>query len=222
MNRRSLKFQLIGWYALVLTACFTLLAAATYIALQKSLVGALAENQLRRARQISELIRDEVEKNSVSQIGPEVDVRYAPALNDRFVRVTQKGGVRLYLSPAPTSQSFEPATIPPPEWPAQPEGRREVVLLGGRKMLIVSHWLQLAGGRSFLIETGAPMDGVQADLKKWVLFLATMLPALLGVALGGGYVLVKRALLPVAQITATAERISSQSLSQRLPVRSEE
>jgi hypothetical protein len=42
MNTRSLKFQLIGWYALVLTGCFALLAAATYLALQKSLVGALA------------------------------------------------------------------------------------------------------------------------------------------------------------------------------------
>src|SRR5579862_3139563 len=62
------------------------------------------------------------------------------------------------------------------------------------------------------------MDGVQADLKKWLLFLATMLPVVLAIAVGGGFVLVKRALLPVDRIAASAERISSQNLSERLPV----
>jgi hypothetical protein len=64
-------------------------------------------------------------------------------------------------------------------------------------MLLTAHLLQLPGGGRFLIETGAPMDGVQADLKKWVFFLAAMLPIVLGIGVGGGFVLVKRALLPV-------------------------
>ena len=218
MNARSLKVQLIGWYAGILTGCFGLLAVATYVALEKSLVSALRENQLRRARQIGELVREEVAQKNASRIGQEVDVRYAPGLNDRFVRVSQRDGVRLYLSPTPTSQSFEPATIPPPEWPQQIEAARQVPLLGGRKMLLAAHSLDLAGGSRFLVEVGAPMDGVQADLRKWVAFLATMLPVVLAVAFGGGFVLVKRALLPVDRITVSAERISSRNLSERLPV----
>lgn len=218
MNTRSLKFQLVGWYAGVLTGCFALLALATYVALEKSLVGALRETQLRRARQVAELVRDEVLRRGQSKVGQEVEVRYAPALNDRFVRITQRGGIQLYLSPSPTSQSFEPATIPPPIWPEEAEGSRQVALVGGRKMLVVAHRLVMPGGLSFLIETGAPMDGVQADLKKWLLFLAAMLPSVLAIALGGGFVLVKRALLPVDRISASAQRISSQNLSERLPV----
>ena len=119
MNTRSLKFQLVGWYAGVLTGCFALLALATYVALEKSLVGALRETQLRRARQVAELVREEVLRRGQSKVGEEVEVRYAPALNDRFVRITQRGGIQLYLSPPPTSQSFEPATIPPPIWPEE-------------------------------------------------------------------------------------------------------
>jgi hypothetical protein len=46
MNARSLKFQLITWYAGVLTGCFAFLAVATYLVLQTSLIGALKENQL--------------------------------------------------------------------------------------------------------------------------------------------------------------------------------
>jgi heavy metal sensor kinase len=217
MNARSLKFQLIGWYAGVLIGCFGLLAVATYLALQKSLAGALTENQLRRARQISELVREQFERGAKLELGNEVEARYAPGHNDRFVRITERGGVTLYLSGAPTGQGFDPAAVPPPLWPEDTEESRQIPLSGGRKLLVTAHRLQARGG-TFLIETGAPMDGVQAELRKWLLFLALMLPVVLAIALGGGFVLVKRALLPVDQITASAERISSQNLSERLPL----
>jgi heavy metal sensor kinase len=218
MNARSLKFQLVAWYAGVLTGCFVLLAAGTYLALRTSLVGALRENQLRRARQIGELVRLEVEHRGQAKIGEEVEVRYAPALNDRFVRITQGDGARLYLSSSPASQSFDPATLPPAIWPENVESWRQVPLVGGRKILVTAHALQMPGGERFLIETGAPMDGVRADLRKWLLFLAAMLPLVLAIAVGGGFVLVKRALLPVDRIASTAERLSSENLSERLPV----
>jgi hypothetical protein len=41
MNARSLRFQLVAWYAGLLTGCFVLIGAATYVVLQSSLVGAL-------------------------------------------------------------------------------------------------------------------------------------------------------------------------------------
>jgi heavy metal sensor kinase len=44
------------------------------------------------------------------------------------------------------------------------------------------------------------------------------LPIVALVAIGGGAFLVKRALLPVDKIVASAERISSQNLSERLPI----
>jgi heavy metal sensor kinase len=218
MNTRSLKFQLIGWYAGLLLGVFALLGVSTYLALRSSLVGALKENQLRRARQIAELVRDEVLHYGQEKVGQEVDLRYAPAINERLVRITRRDGVRIYLSAAPPSQSFDPAAVPPPVWPERAEAARQAELLGGRTLLVTAHELKLPDGGSFLIETGAPMDGVQADLKNWVLFLAAMLPVVLLIALAGGFVLVKRALSPVDRITASAERISSQNLSERLPL----
>ena len=218
MNARSLKFQLITWYAAILTGCFVLLAVATCLLLSKSLVGALRENQLRRARQVAELLRLELEHGSPAKAGEEVEVRYAPAINDRFVRITQRDGAVLYLSSAPTSRSFDPAVIPPPQWPHDTESSRQVSVVGGRKLLLTAHVLHLPDATAFLVETGAPMDEVQAGLRKWLLYLSVMLPVVLGIALGGGFILVKRALLPVDRITASAERISSQNLSERLPL----
>jgi len=218
MNARSLKFQLIVWYAGILTGCFALLAVTTCLLLDTSLVGALRDNQLRRARQVAELLRQEAQHNGQGKVGEEVEVRYAPALNERFVRVTQRDGAVLYLSGMPTNRSFDPAVLPPPVWPEDTENSRQVSLLGGRKMLLTAHALQLADGSRYLIESGAPMDEVQAGLKKWLLYLSLMLPVVLAIAVGGGFVLVKRALLPVDRIAASAERISSQNLSERLPV----
>jgi heavy metal sensor kinase len=85
-------------------------------------------------------------------------------------------------------------------------------------MLLTAHTVQLPEGTAYLVETGAPTDQVQADLRKWLVFLLAMLPVVAVIALGGGFVLIKRALSPVAQIASTAERISSQNLSERLPV----
>ena len=85
-------------------------------------------------------------------------------------------------------------------------------------MLLIAHAVQTTGGARYIIETGAPMDDVQAHLRQWLRFLLVVLPVVAALALGGGSFLVKRALLPVDKIAASAQRISSHNLSERLPV----
>jgi heavy metal sensor kinase len=218
MNTRSLKFQLVAWYAALLTGCFVLIGAATYLVLQSSLVGALQETQLRRARQIGQLVLDEIRGPGEARVGEEVRARYAPDLNGRFVRITRGDGSLLYLSSAPKDQTFVPADVPPPTWSSPTETTRQVPLSGARKMLLTAHAVQTPGGARYLIETGAPMDDVQAHLRQWLRFLLVVLPVVAVLALGGGSFLVKRALSPVDRIAASAQRISSQNLSERLPV----
>ena len=218
MNTRSLKFQLIGWYAGLLLGLFGLLGVSTYWALRTSLAGSLRENQLRRARQIGQLLREKVQRHEEGAVGREVQARYAPDLNDRFVRITRWDGGLLCLSPSPRSQSFDPTALPPPQWSGGVEAAREVPLLGGRRMLLAGHPVKMPGGNLYLVEVGAPMDEVQADLRHWLVLLLAMLPIVGAIALGGGCVLVKRALAPVDRISSSAERISSHNLSERLPV----
>lgn len=218
MKTGSLKFRLVFWYTAMLTSGFALVGVIAYLVLQNSLVSALKESQWRRARQISQLLSEELHAGRWAAVGEQVEARYAPALNERFVRISQRDGVTLYLSSAPADHSFEPATLPPPAWPSSEETSAQVTLLGGRKMLVASHRLTMPGGKDYLVETGAPMDAVQADLRKWLWFLAALLPLVLVIALGGGYVLVKRALSPVDRIAGSAEHISSHNLSERLPV----
>ncbi|HEV2211455.1 MAG TPA: ATP-binding protein [Verrucomicrobiae bacterium] len=218
MNPRGLKFQLLAWYVALVLACLALLGLATYLALHSSLRTALKETQLRRARQIAQLLHERSTGGDLAQVGSEIETRYAPDRNDRFVRITRRDGATIYQSEAPLDHNFDPASVPPPVWPEGEERAREIPLLGGRELLLATHKVQQPGGAAFLIETGAPMDEVQADLKKWVLFLATLLPAVALITLGGGYVLIKRALSPVDRIAASAERITALNLGERLPV----
>jgi heavy metal sensor kinase len=218
VNTRSLKFQLIVWYASLLAGGFVLLGAAAYLALERYLVGALKESQLRRARQIAQLVTEKSKKSALSNAGSEIEARYAPGLNDRFVRVSRENGEVLYLSSAPASLTFSPSTLPPPIWPSGPEAVRRVSLGNRREMLLTSHTVPVQGGERYLVETGALLDEVQQDLRQWLILLIAGLPVVAAIAVGGGYFLIKRALMPVDQIAATAERIGSHNLSQRLPV----
>jgi heavy metal sensor kinase len=218
MNTSSLRLRLLAWYAGLLLGSFAVLAGATYLALEGSLVSALRESLWRRGRQIAHLLSDEIQHHTEANVGEEIQVRYAPDLNDRFVRITQQDGVLRYLSRPPRDHDFDPAALPPPAWPDKDEAARKALLIGGRRMLLASHVLQMPGRAKYLIETGAPMDEMQADLRKWLVFLLVLLPIVAAIALGGGYVLVGRALSPVHRIAASAERISSHNLSERLPL----
>jgi len=218
VKTRSIRFQLIFWYAGLLTGCFGLLAIVTYFALQNSLVGALKESQFRRARQVAQIVRELAPSQNENRIGEQVETRYSPGMNDRVVRVSNEQGVLLYVSRPASGQSFDSAVLPPPVWPAEVESSRTVPLEGGRKLLLTRHKVQAPNGKNYLVEAGAPMDSVRSDLRKWVIFLAGLFPLVALVALAGGYILVNRSLQPVDWISATAERISSQNLTERLPV----
>jgi heavy metal sensor kinase len=218
MNVRSLRFQLVAWYAGLLTGSFALIGVATYLVLQSSLVGALEESQFRRASQIGNWLLEEVLRHGEANLGEEVEVRYAPALNDRFVRLTASDGRLLYRSGAPKDGKFDPAQLPPPQWPKRRKSSRQAPLAAGGKMLVAAWEVQTPSGRGYLVEAGAPMDEVQTHLRQWVMCLAIGLPAVALVAIAGGSFLVKRALTPVDRIAASAERISSHNLEERLPV----
>jgi heavy metal sensor kinase len=218
MNTRSLRFQLVAWYAGLLTGCFALIGMATYFVLQTSLVGALKENQLRRAQQICQLLAQEVSRGSEAHVGEQIEARYSPGRNDRFVRVIRSDNSVLYQSGPCKDRPFDPAGVPAPAWPRRPEIARQVELETGWKMLLAGCEVKTPGGQRYLVEAGAPMDDVQAHLRQWLVFLVVGLPIVALVAVGGGAFLVKKALVPVDKIVASAERISSQNLSERLPI----
>ena len=68
MKTGSLKFRLLFWYAAMLAGGFALLGLVTYLVLQNSLVSSLKESQLRRARQISQLLSEEIKAGRAATV----------------------------------------------------------------------------------------------------------------------------------------------------------
>ena len=89
---------------------------------------------------------------------------------------------------------------------------------GGNTLLIASLNFKSAGNPDYIVEFGALLDPVETMLDHLFLQLALGLPLAVVIITAGGYLLVRRALTPVEQITRAAERITQHNLSGRLPV----
>src|SRR5260221_6390868 len=218
MNTRSIRFRLIVWHVGLLTGVFLLFGAAIYAGVKFYLERNLAESQLRRASQIAGSLLADIAKTGEEFVVDEVNARYAPEVNGRFIRITRGDGTVLYASGKPNDLSFDPAQLPVITNVGAKALARTEKLGPGKKLLIATVPFAAHGQSRFLIEAGAPLEPIQALLNRLLFWLALGLPLVVAVAAGGGQVLVKRALAPVETIGKSAEQISLHNLSERLPV----
>ncbi len=214
---RSIRFRLTVWYAGLLAAMLLLFGASTYFGLEQYLSWSLNESLRNQAQQIGESFLIDVRVSGENYVIEEINEHYAPELNDRFVRITRGDGSVLYASGKPKEGGFDPSSLPVLSSSIGKEFTREAQLPGGELLI---HTLAFAArdGSRFLIEAGAPIEQLEDVLHGLLLALALGLPLTVLVAVGGGYLLMRRALKPVDEITRSAEQITSQNLSQRLPV----
>ena len=218
MNFRSLRFRLVLWYALWLGAVFVIAAMLVYFGLREYLEHSLAVAQTQRAERIAALVlRANVTTDRA--LAEEITTRFAPEASGRFIRVTKPDGAVTYQSSAPLDQSFDPAQISPP--PPR-TGTRKIKLADGAELILATIAAGPAHAPRFLIETGESLAPALVALRRLVFLLGLGFCAVALMALGGGFLLVHRALRPVEEITRSAERITSRNLSERLPAPSAE
>jgi heavy metal sensor kinase len=218
VTMRSIRFRLIAWYAGVLTGVFVLLGALMYFDLEFFLESNLRDTQARRARQIADTLLAHVHETGEGHVATEIRDLYEPEVNDRFIRLTRSDGSTVYMSGIPNDQSFDPTHLPALVVSSRKESSQKLRLPGNATLLIAALSYQAPEGGRYLVEVGAPLDPVATMLDHLFLQLALGLPMAVLVAIGGGYLLVGRALAPVDQIAQKAEQITQHNLSERLPV----
>ncbi|HUA39905.1 MAG TPA: ATP-binding protein [Candidatus Sulfopaludibacter sp.] len=218
MNRRSISFRLVAWYAGLLTGIFLLLCASLYLDLRRFLLNNLRESQVRRARQIASALLAHVTQTGETYVANQTKDWYEPERNDRFIRITRADGTLVYTSGIPQDGSFNPAEVPALPPSAKAEFSREIKLADNRTLLIAALHFQSPGNPAYLVEFGTLLEPVETMLDHVFLQLALGLPLAILIITTGGYLLVRRALTPVEQITRAAERITQHNLSERLPV----
>jgi heavy metal sensor kinase len=213
MNPRSLRFRLIIWYAGLVTCVFVLLGVVMHQVLRHYLERNLAQLLTRRTDQIAVSLLPGVEQTGEKYVVDEIKARYAPENYDRFIRLSRADGTLLYASGR--AASFDPSGLPVA---ADQTPERIVLLPNGNRMLVTAKTYQSASGRKYLIESGAPMQPIEAALAQTVVMMLAGLPLVVLAVAGGGYLLVGRALAPVVRIAHSAERITLQNLNEQLPL----
>ncbi len=218
MNTRSIRFRLTVWYAGLLCALLLLFGGSTWFGLAHYLHRSLSESLGRQAQQIGENFLLDVQTSGERYVVDEINEHYSPEQNDHFVRVTRADGSTLYVSGSPLNKGFDPAQVSAAPLSALRAVTREEHLQGGGELLIYSLPFTARDGSRFVIESGAPYDSIENVLRGLLLTLALGLPVVIAIAVAGGYWIMQRALQPLDKIAASAERITSRNLSERLPV----
>ena len=222
MNTRSLSFRLVTWYAGVLTLVFVLIGALTVVLLREYLESNVLDTQARRARQIADTLVAAASRTGDAAMAREVEELYAPEANERFIRITRGDGHVVYASGPPHDDSFDPATVAalslthpalarPASFPRKESSSKGPVL-------IAAQTYAGADNSRYVIEVGVSTARTEETVRQVLLMLAIGLPIAVCVAVAGGFVLVRRALKPVDNLSQKAAAITQHSLSERLPV----
>lgn len=217
MNTRSIGFRLTSYYAILVGGVLIVLGIALVLSVRILLIRNLSDALVRRNELTSKNLVQDIDTTGVEFVGREIHSRYSPEITGRFVRLSDDQGHVLYISGPPNDRSFDPDAVP-----ASPFGAEERIQVlrqrvGGIFILVASPVTTRQGHR-FLLESGASLGPAQSLLNHLIWSLVIGVPILLGVAIGGGFVLVRKSLAHVEKISRSAEAITFQNLSQRLPV----
>lgn len=206
------------WYAALLAGALVLFGAASYIGLERYLQKSLEESLSKQARSIGDVLIVNINQSGEDYVDNEITEHYSPEINGRFIRVTRADGKRIYVSGPPKDRTFDPDLVTAPRLPVPQEFTHEVEMSDGHELLLHGLPYRAADGTQFLIEVAAPYNQIESVLRGLLLTFALGLPLIVALAIGGGYLLMRRALHPVDEIRQKAAQITSRNLSERLPL----
>src|SRR6202044_2589500 len=208
MNTRSLEFRLGAWYTLLIGVTFICVGAGAFYGLQHYLRGNLRDTLTRRSAVVEQILMEQPSSVTRQVLADAIEGRIAPEINDRFVRVSRAPGGLWFASGAPSDGSFDPRALP--------TVAAGTVLEAGHLLLFGTDFHAPSG--DYLIEVGVATEAMQEALEHLLILLVLLIPVLIVCAAAGGYFLVNRALRPVDRLSRTAEQLSLQNLTLRLPV----
>ena len=214
---RSIRARLITLYVVTLSLIFVCFGGYTYWGFKQYLIRSLQQTLTRRAHQIASTILSDMPQRGASYVSSEIQARYAPELNERFIRITDHAGHTIYESKNAIVLSKPPAITLGDENETKPFSREETPQ-AREHLQVVAIGYRLSDGTAYLVEVGASENDVFVALNGLLLTLSLGFPVFIGLTSVGAYILLGRALRPVDQIVRAAERITLQNLSQRLPI----
>lgn len=216
MKRLSIRARLTLWFTGILAATLILLAGASYFLLMRGLwqdVDATLEG-------VAKTVARAADPPGADLVPPELDevLRrfFGPSFTDRFYQFLDPHG---RLDPRLPRFGGEPLHISPNALKNAEEGYAtfETMPSNGRfPVRVITFPVAQHGQIVNVLQVGMSLEGLYMARRHFLWTLAALVPLALVLAGGGGWLLARRALRPVDQMTTTARRIEAEHLGKRL------
>src|SRR5215472_17062097 len=213
MNPGSLRFRLTAWYAGVLAGILVLFSIATYAGVSHFLKRNLHESVAKDAQEIGSIVRENANERDERAIGREVGEHFSPESNERGIRVVSAEGVSLYGSGP--SGVFPAWTNSMAHEDAYDMTNRAA---DGQEYLIRSQAVVADSGKKYFVQAAASLSRNEEILEQLLGVLALALLLATAIAVTGGVLLIRSSLRPLDNMAARAQKITSRSLHERMPV----
>jgi heavy metal sensor kinase len=216
MRPRSIRARLTLWYTGLLTVTILLLGTSAY-----SLLGYSLARDIDRALQgVAVALSEQPSRSRLPAISPDIDAIFRRFFGispwDRYVERRHPWSDRTpQESPASTgrlplsAQALNRAS-------AGLETFETLEGLGPYPVRVLTHPVREAGRSTSLIQVGMSLESVTVTRRRFLLVMAAVLPLAVLLAGSGGWLLARRALRPVDQMTEAARRISAEHLDERV------
>jgi heavy metal sensor kinase len=191
MRRRSLRFRLTVWYALVLAAGLSLFSALIWLSLRHRLMDEIDQDLASRASQFERYFATESFHAANAQLHDELEEFCQALPPSSYVELRGTAGFAFQY----------------PQGAPRPESNVRTL----RRQFSFNQEI-------FSLEIAAPLANAQHTLDLLRFLLWSTIPVVILIACVGGAWLSGRALKPVNDIAAAAHMISIENLAERLPV----
>ena len=208
---RSVTSRLVLSYCLLLMLLGGAFLAFTVLSFRYYARETLTSNLAARAQEIWNISQGSLDQPD--RLAQTIERRFSPEAQDRFIRI-RAGDAILYRSGNPVGHDFSSGAVP--LWQApQDHNATRAQLLGN--LLLYSRSFRESDGRVITVDNGQSYQFAGAVQRQLATSLLVALPMLLVLAALAGYVLMRRALIPVEGMINAAETYTFNDPHKRLP-----
>jgi heavy metal sensor kinase len=205
VKARSIGARLTIWYAALFAVGLVALGITVWLALRVNLYHAVDESLRDRVVGIERFLADHETRLDDEEVKEEFRA------HGELFQVLDEAGNLVHRG----AEIADINLVPPSDVAAH--GTFFDTILHGQPVRVLNGIAE-AGARRFTVQIAAPLEQLEEGLYGSLWFLVPMFPLVFVLASVGGYLLSRRALAPVDDITRATQLITAENLSQRLAV----
>jgi heavy metal sensor kinase len=210
---QSFRARLAAWYFTIIAASLCVFAIGSLFGIKASLYHAIDDSLSDRIQGINRFMRAQISALSVNEIRDEFREHSILGPGGDLFQVCDDRGAWLYRS-QPLENNQVPIRLPSQLGNGTV---REDTRVAETPLRVASQRI-VVNGRQYTVQVAAPIGEILESLERFRWTLIVFIPVVLLASSAGGYVVSRRALKPVDEISTTARSISIHNLSERLVV----